>query len=75
MCPTDSVVAPAGSLPYHYGSPQRHWVYTGPLVIVSTAMDAYYTDGIGVYPLRCIHGEDEDAYPILRSQKGTHFRS
>ena len=67
MCPTDSAVAPAGSLPYHFSSPQRHWVYTGPLVIVSTAMDAYYTDDIDVYPLRCIHGEDEDAYPILRS--------
>ena len=67
MCPA-TAVAPAGSLPYHYGSPQRHWVYTGPLVIVSTAMDAYYTDGISRY----IHGEDDDAYPILRSQKVTH---
>ena len=55
MCPTDSVVAPAGSLPYHYGSPQRHWVYTGPLVIVSMVMDAYYIDDIGVSPLRCIY--------------------
>ena len=54
------------------GSPQRHWIYTGPLVIVSVALDAFHTDGIGVYPLRCIHGEDEDAYPILRSQRYTY---
>ena len=43
MCPATTAVAPAGSLPYHYGSPQRHWIYTGPLVIVSTALDAFYT--------------------------------
>ena len=30
------------------GSPQRHWIYTGPLVIVSAALDAFHTDGIGV---------------------------
>ena len=49
MCPATTAVALAGSLPYHYGSPQLHWIYTGPLVIVSTALDAFYTDGIGVH--------------------------
>ena len=53
MCPATTAVAPAGSLPYHYGSPQRHWIYTGPLVIISTVLDTYYTNGIGVYACRC----------------------
>ena len=30
------------------GSPQRHWIYTGPVAIVSAALDAFHTDGIGV---------------------------
>ena len=30
------------------GHHKRHWIYTGPVVIVSAALDAFHTDGIGV---------------------------
>ncbi|XP_066311494.1 caffeoylshikimate esterase-like [Miscanthus floridulus] len=58
MCPTNlTAVAPlqghhrTKAVPLR--SPQRHCIFTGPLVIVSTALDAYCTDGIGVYAYRC----------------------
>ena len=74
MCPTDCAIAPAGSLPYHYGSPQRHWIYTGPLVIVSAALDAFHSDGIGVNTADALQQRKARSLPQSTGYAKVHTR-
>ena len=56
------------------GSPQRHWIYTGPLVIVSAALDAFHTDGIGVNTADALNREGEEPSHLYGLHRGTNLR-
>ena len=57
----------------YVGSPQRHWIYTGPLVIVSAALDAFYTDGIGVNTADNATEKGEELTRSYGLHRGTHI--